>query len=114
MLFRFSVFLCVLLGGCILPGIDWETPPPADWPLLAVKYYEMSIDDIATRCPNVVLPVGCAVVNFALSECYVYTATSTPWIVEHEEKHCLGYDHYGDSTMRDAWKQWKENNDPSS
>jgi hypothetical protein len=37
----------------------------------------------------------------------IYLTRGDTYMLEHEQAHCRGYDHPGESTMRDAWARWK-------
>ena len=103
-----SLVLLLLIGGCLT--INLNKAPPSDWPLLNITVYEAPLEYIERRCSNVTSPVGCAVVDFNKSTCSIFVFPNAPeWLIEHETYHCLGYDHYGESTMVDAWKDFHDN-----
>ena len=84
------------LTGCAT--IDYNTPPAADWPALQV------VETDARYCKP--FDIGCAWVNLREMVCYVFIGAEA--VREHELAHCRGYDHPGESTMRDLWAKWKK------
>ena len=54
------------------------------------------------------IPVACAQFDFVNRRCYVwYNADDPPSAatIEHERLHCQGYDHTGETTLRDLLKR---------
>jgi hypothetical protein len=88
--------LALALHGCggALVREDW-LPHPTH-PQLEPRHVEVSADILARVCgqyPGLVL-YGCAVRELTARTCYIYT-TPRPaaWLMEHERKHCAGWDH---------------------
>lgn len=106
-IFNPLVFLLVYLPMQALGGLDYSTPPPADWPTLAVSRHYGKVSE---HCAQLGIgTLACAVVDFDNNTCDIYWPSSPPeWMIRHEEAHCKGYDHYGDSIMRDAWAQHRQ------
>ena len=95
----------LFLFGCAT--IDMSRPPPADWPKLEVEIIKTTLDEAKRQCKGVKLIVfGCAKVFFDEGVCRIYLGTEDKSVYEHELLHCKGYDHPGESTMRDAWAKW--------
>jgi hypothetical protein len=98
---RFSHACAVALisTGCASIG-----PEGVDgWP--ALKVIEHQVTDIRAHCgAYALIPIACAEFHFAKNECHIYTKPDAPaWVLEHERAHCAGFDHPGETTMRDAW-----------
>lgn len=101
-----------LLSGCAT--IDPHTPPPADWPPLIVVPNKTDIISVQRKCASVfdvlVLNVygGCVEYDFCALSC-----TVTYWLdaaFAHEEMHCRGYQHHGDTRIADGFLFWQANN----
>jgi len=118
LLLALAMLACALLGACTV--IDKDVPPPADWPALAIHVHKVKGGELIKECwpaeslfmqLNGALPSGCAWINFARNRCDVYLPSYVDhdgYALNHELEHCHGYDHYGDSTMHDAWAAWKQ------
>jgi len=89
-------------------GIDFTRPPAPDWPNLEIVKHYGNIT-ICTQ-PLGITTIACATPDFKNNKCDVYlpSAPVLRWIVQHEEAHCQGYDHYEDSVMHDAWENYKK------
>jgi hypothetical protein len=102
---RISSALAVLALGMALPGTataffglgvasDWQATP-AHKPLPAM-HFVVPEGDLARVCgthPGAVT-YGCALRVPEAHVCLVYTANDPPrWLMEHERKHCAGWDH---------------------
>lgn len=106
---------CVLLlTGCatIVQPIDYSRPPPPDWPSLRVIEQKIGPDELARFCPRSYAAYGsraasCARLDLSRGVCLIYTTSERPDLLEHERAHCRGYDHAGETTMRDAWQAHK-------
>lgn len=105
----------VLLAGC--STIDQHTEPPADWPDLMPIEHRVSPGEVLTRCYRYVswplrllgsVPFGCAELNFTDHTCTVWYPDDAAGehVRRHELLHCAGYDHPGESTLRDAWRAY--------
>lgn len=67
--------------------------------------------DMVNRCmpgvpfpikPLIVMPLGCAVVDFEKSTCDIYTCSLSPrFVPAHEHEHCRGMDHNGE--LQKGW-----------
>lgn len=105
------LLLALLCASAHASEIDWNKPPPADWPTLTQKVLYVSAYDFETYCkpdePNV---GGCAIPYFDLNLCMIYVRDDLQFylaLLTHEEGHCDGKDHYGESAMADKWAVWK-------
>lgn len=104
----------LLLTGCAT--VDTHTAP-ADWPLLTVRDNVVSGAEVLRRCYKYVplaaklvgtIPMACAEINFAALTCDIWRAhDATPEMLEHEEMHCSGGDHPGDTSLAVAWRNYK-------
>lgn len=103
--FLLGILFCVV-KGCTT--IDTHTPPPRDWPVLkqSVIYTQDAPRICAKYAP---LSIACAEVNFIRRTCVIYTSVDWKHVLEHERQHCEGYDHHGESTLRDLWARYKRN-----
>jgi hypothetical protein len=77
----------------------------ADWPALDVRFYLVPAEQVQQVCPP--FTRGCAIPLFKRRECIVVLAENDPVLRIHETYHCYGFDHIGESTMRDAWTRFK-------
>jgi hypothetical protein len=109
----------ILLGGCAttkLLDIDFNNPPPDDWPKLEERVVYGTVQQVQAWCgtPEELRhrAFNCALLYFQHGVCMIYLSDrKTPGAFEHERAHCRGYDHVGDyNRSRNAWEQWKANN----
>lgn len=88
-------------------GIDFTRAPAADWPKLEKVYHYGDIT--VCTAPLGITTIACATPDFPNGLCEMYfPAVVLRRVVLHEEAHCDGYDHYGDSIMHDAWTAYKK------
>ena len=86
----------ILVQGCAAQLVqdDWHDHP-SHAPLPA-KHFEVSDSDLRRVCgeyPGRRLH-GCAIRVADAAVCIIYTAPQpASWIMEHERKHCAGWDH---------------------
>lgn len=95
---------------------EHQAPDP-QWPALQVVEHEVSAIEMLRRCYRFVslpmkllgaIPFACAEINLVENRCDIwFTADSDPFILEHERLHCKGYDHHGDTTLRDFLRAHK-------
>jgi len=103
------------LTGCTAIG---HKPPPADWPKLTVSEHKVGFWELQKICGSlggglITQHFGCAWIYFHNMTCEIYYASDDEYgvmVLEHEREHCKGKDHYGASTMADAWTDWKKDN----
>lgn len=109
---RLCAFLVLMLAGCMT--MDYGRAPPSDWPQLEVKIIKQDFKQVQRTCRNDFWPErqanGCAIADFDARICRIYTWTNNRGVIEHERAHCYGYDHRGESGMRDAWESYKFRN----
>lgn len=112
--FRSTVL--VIMAGCATTIAEGSAAP--DWPRLKVYRHVVSGAEVIKRCYRYVptgskllggIPQACAEVNFYRMRCDIWiTADASPEVREHEELHCLGFEHPGDKTLTNAWTAFKE------
>lgn len=90
-----AVFAAVLPGcAAQLVQDDWHDQP--SHPALPAKHIEVADKDLRRVCgnhPGMKLH-GCAIRVVDARLCLIYTAPNpAPWLMEHERKHCAGWDH---------------------
>lgn len=101
-----AAILALALSGCgHLAGM---TEPPQDWPEL--KIIDHGASGMLSACSQYTNfftwpPMGCAVVYFETKVCELWAVSD--WIRAEEIKHCMGRDHFGESTLADAWSAHK-------
>ena len=104
----------VFLVGCT--SIDYSREPAADFPALAVTVHRYAdTSDVRAACAKAgekygvsvsMFLVACSDWRFDTRTCDVYVPAGDDGLLEHELAHCRGYDHYGESTIADAWRAW--------
>ena len=105
--------LLLLLAGCQLVPIDFDNPPPKDWPSLDEKIvYLDSQETLYRMCgtppPSATAPKGCTRVFFGNRTCVIYLTSKDQALLEHERWHCKGYVHRNSPQMyTQAWEKWK-------
>lgn len=104
----------ILLGMAGCATID-EEHRVAGWPELRVVEHYVSDDAMRQRCSKYVafgmLPEACSEFDFGRGECHVWFSKDFPpagFVVRHERLHCQGYDHPGETTMRDILARYRE------
>jgi hypothetical protein len=106
------------LVGCATT-IDNHTLPSADWPKVIVVENQVSVGVLYQQCWKYVpewmkwlgaIVEGCAEIDFKKNVCTIWVrgdGFANEEILTHERKHCQGYDHIGDSILRDEWEDYK-------
>jgi len=84
------------LGACsYLPATeDWEVQP--SHPPLPSAFQVVDSNGIESNCGNPpgMYIHGCAQRDYTARTCVVFTrANPAGWLIEHENKHCAGWDH---------------------
>jgi hypothetical protein len=84
------------------------------WPELTVHEHHVSHKEMRDRCNRYahwsMSPEACAEWNFMDGRCDVWFSTDFPpskEVIEHERLHCKGFDHVGQTTLRDSWNQYR-------
>jgi hypothetical protein len=99
----------LLLAGCTM--ID-DAKRVEGWPDLVVVEHYVSYEQMRARCNRYVgpgmTPLACAEFHFGAGECHLwFDEEPAQWVIEHERKHCLGFDHVGDTTMTKMLRDWE-------
>ena len=77
------------------------------WPELEIIEHHVPAEVMLQRCRKYAgfgsVPLACAEFNLAVRRCDIWLSQGFAWpsIVEHERLHCRGYDHVGETNMRD-------------
>jgi len=100
----FAVLLSILAAACTSIGGE----PLPDWPELAIVEHHVSHREMRERCakyaPPMMTPEACAEFYFVQGECHIWFSADFPpseAIVRHEREHCRGYEHAGESGLRE-------------
>ena len=102
---------CLALSACA--GIDYSKAPPVGWPELDIVVIPQNLKEVQVTCGNDFWPEvqinACVRVNFEDKICRIFTSNKNNiTLMKHEEAHCLGYDHPGDSLMTYLFEQSKK------
>ena len=109
-----ALLLALPLAACA--SIDYDNPPPADYPKLRVEVVHHQ--DVAPACALLGVYAGpgerlwgCATADYGAGTCTIHVERDPPaWVMQHEYAHCRGYDHPGADTFRKGWERWKRRN----
>lgn len=91
-----AIAAALLLQGCAGAMVqdDWQDRPVH--PALPAHHIEIDAAQLPRVCGNHpgMLLHGCAVRMVKASVCLIYTGPQpAAWLMEHERKHCAGWDH---------------------
>jgi hypothetical protein len=107
----------LLAGGCTM--ID-QHERVAGWPDLRLVEHYVPEKVMRERCAKYVpfgfLPEACAEFYFAQGECHVWYSADYPpthYVMEHERLHCRGFDHPGDTNLRDVLARYEAGRRPA-
>jgi hypothetical protein len=91
-------------------GVFPLEPPPDDFPVLEVSVHMNQPEFAHQWCKGVVFLRACAVIDFDAGKCYIYVVNDSEMFLREElsHRHCEGYDHRGENTIRGAFEQWKK------
>jgi len=85
----------------------------AGWPQLQVLVHYVPHSQMRDRCSKYVSffmsPEACAEFDFAAKRCDLWFSADFPVtasVIEHEKKHCLGYEHAGENGLRELLSQY--------
>ena len=99
-----SWFLCALLVGCTIVSPNRTE----GWPVLKVTEHYISGAELRAKCDKY-SPFGgssaiaCMEFDLRAGTCDIWAQPGTAaWALEHERKHCHGYDHAGGNTFTKA------------
>jgi hypothetical protein len=102
--------LCGLAAACTAIGNERVQ----GWPRLAVVEHYVPHAEMRDRCVKYVAfgesPAACAEFNFEARRCDIWFSADfppPPFMIEHERKHCLGYEHAGEHHLREALERYK-------
>ena len=105
-----ALLLTVFVSGCTVIGHE----KIEGWPELAVTEHYVSHKEMRDRCGKYLgpfsSPEACAEFNLDTKRCDIWFSADFPpaaFIVEHERLHCGGFDHVGETEMRDFLAKWK-------
>ena len=84
---------CVALSGCVMVREDWlDHPTHAALPPYYIEIAQADLNRACGNYPGVVY--GCAIRLPVDRACLIYTSPKPArWLLEHERKHCAGWDH---------------------
>ena len=97
---RLSIRVAISAAAFVASGCeslvynDWDAKPVL--PPLPARYVQVSGAELARKCGSYPggIVLGCADRNFVTRVCTIYTKSDPPkWLLDHERKHCAGYDH---------------------
>lgn len=106
--------LLLLLPAC--PTIDKSVPHPADFPTLEPRIRYVGYIEMQRKCGIPLLAslfvqcLGLAEPDFCTKTCNVTLLSDA--VREHELWHCKGYDHPGETHMKDLWAAYKQMDGP--
>jgi hypothetical protein len=107
LLFLFPLFLS--LGACTSIGHE----KVEGWPELTVVEHYVPHHVMRDRCvkytPFGSSPEACAEFNLAEKRCDLWFSADFPppkAFIQHERMHCAGYDHVGETNMRNFLANW--------
>ncbi len=101
------LFLTVAALGACATSVNQGAPTPG-WPALKVTSHYVPHKQMIERCAPYVgygsLPDACAEINLKAKTCDKWFSADFPpsvAIERHEQEHCEGYDHIGESALAD-------------
>jgi hypothetical protein len=105
------ISILFLAGACTTVGHE----KVAGWPKLEVVEHYVPHHEMRDRCVKYagwgMSPEACAEFNLAEMRCDIWFSADfppPPAFVKHERMHCEGYDHVGETNMRDFLAGWLE------
>lgn len=106
--------IAIALQGC---ATVYEHNAAKDWPKLTIRDNVVSGVEVIRHCYQYVptwakvlgtIPMACAEINFHTRTCDIWRARdASEDIIEHEQIHCRGGEHPGDTTLTEAWIAYK-------
>lgn len=89
------------------------------WPDLRIVEHRVSEFELRERCvPYVgfgVVPQACVEIYLSDLTCHIWLSESYPpprFVVEHERRHCEGYDHVRGKTVQQIWERYRRSAEP--
>jgi hypothetical protein len=105
----FAALFLLFASGCTTVGHERV----AGWPQLRIVEHHVPHHVMRERCvryaPPGMSPEACAEFYFAEGECHLWFSADFPppqAFIQHERLHCAGYDHVGETNMRDFLAQY--------
>ena len=106
-----AILFPLLLGACTVIGHK----KVEGWPQLTVIEHHVPHHVMRDRCvkyaPWGASPEACAEFNLAERRCDLWFSADFPpptFFVKHERMHCEGFDHEGETNMRDFLARYRE------
>lgn len=107
------MFVTFVLAACTT--IDVHRAPPADWPVLEERIEVVGWVELQRLCTLNFMCTGTFWIRFDLGICTIYVLSlNDRYAIEHERKHCRGYDHPGSNLLSEGWQKWKSVRDTGS
>ena len=100
-----AALLCLSLAGC-----GSMTAAPEGWPeLTRTEVLNVGVGEVAKICADTFAPLACAHVDLCTLTCTTYYQSGMylQFIRDHEDGHCNGSDHVGETTFADLLALWK-------
>lgn len=108
---RNCLVILALLAGCTVIGHE----KVEGWPKLNVVEHYVPHAEMRDHCVGATpwwgSPEACADINLLTETCDLWFSADFPpqaFIVKHERMHCDGYDHVGDTQLKDHLQQWQK------
>jgi hypothetical protein len=96
---------CTTIGGRPVEG----------WPVLQTYEHYVPHAEFRDRCSRYTsfgaTALACAEFNFRTRRCDIWFSKDFPpqdYTIEHEREHCLGYEHAGESDLRNMLKRYND------
>lgn len=107
------VLASAALGACSTIGHERVE----GWPTLEIVEHYVPHATMRDRCAKYVgfgmSPIACAEFELVARRCHIWFSADfppEPYVVEHERLHCQGYDHPGETTMREILARFNRQN----
>lgn len=115
-----ATLICLVMAVAAGCATITHGEPPPDWPQLKRVELRTSLVEVQRLCAparanmtpvafalSLGLVAQCALINFLTSTCTKVRPIDETDGDDHEEDHCAGKDHIGESVLADAWAGWK-------
>ena len=106
-----AVLAGAIASGCTIMGEQRVE----GWPQLTVVEHHVPHKEMRDRCGKYLgpftSPEACAEFDLTALRCDIWLSADFPppaFIVNHELKHCLGYDHEGEHELRDILANYQD------